>query len=81
MNHCQSQDVRVSVCQDKIDEDEKWDGLKGYVTNTLLLPEEVVTQYHGLWVVERAFRISKGTIETRPIFHFPTLTVKNSLSS
>ena len=63
-------DVRVSICQDKIDEDEKWDGLKGYVTNTLLPPEEVVTQYHGLWVVERAFRISKGTIETRPIFHF-----------
>jgi hypothetical protein len=63
-------DVRVSLCQDKIDEDEKWDGLKGYVTNTLLPPEEVVTQYHGLWVVERAFRISKGTIETRPIFHF-----------
>ena len=63
-------DVRVSICQDKIDEDEKWDGLKGYGTNTLLPPEEVVTQYHGLWVVERAFRISKGTIETRPIFHF-----------
>lgn len=62
--------MRVSICQDKIDEDEKWDGLKGYVTNTLLPPEEVVTQYHGLWVVERAFRISKGTIETRPIFHF-----------
>ncbi len=29
-----------------------------------------LTQYRGLWVVERAFRISKGTIETRPIFHF-----------
>ena len=23
-----------------------------------------------LWVVERAFRISKGTLEMRPIFHF-----------
>lgn len=29
-----------------------------------------VTQYHGLWVVERAFRISKGTLEMRPMFHF-----------
>lgn len=63
-------DVAVSINEDKIKEDEKWDGLKGYVTNTGLNPEEVVAQYKGLWVVERAFRISKGTIETRPIFHF-----------
>ena len=63
-------DVNVSICEDKIREDEKWDGMKGYVTNTALSPEAVVAQYQGLWVVERAFRISKGTIETRPIFHF-----------
>lgn len=63
-------DVDVRICNEKIREDEKWDGLKGYVTNTSLPPDEVVAQYHGLWVVERAFRISKGTIETRPIFHF-----------
>lgn len=63
-------DVNVCICEDKIKEDEKWDGLKGYITNTSLPPDEVVSQYHGLWVVERAFRISKGTLETRPIFHF-----------
>ena len=40
------------------------------MTNTSLQPKDVVAQYKGLWVVERAFRISKGTIETRPIFHF-----------
>ncbi len=63
-------DVAVSINEDKIKEDEQWDGLKGYVTNTRLQPKDVVAQYKGLWVVERAFRISKGTIETRPIFHF-----------
>ena len=63
-------DVSVSINEDKIKEDEQWDGLKGYVTNSQLAPNEVVRQYRGLWVVERAFRISKGTIETRPIFHF-----------
>ncbi len=31
---------------------------------------EVVDQYHGLWVVERAFRVTKGNIEARPVFHF-----------
>lgn len=63
-------DVEVSINEEKIKEDEKWDGMKGYVTNTALPASEVVGQYRGLWVVERAFRISKGTLETRPIFHF-----------
>ena len=57
--------MAVSINEDKIKEDEKWDGMKGYVTNTEPTPKEVVAQYKGLWVVERAFRISKGTIETR----------------
>lgn len=63
-------DVCVSIREDKIQEDALWDGLKGYITNTELPPDEVVAQYRGLWVVERAFRVSKGTLETRPIFHF-----------
>ena len=65
-----SKDVEVVISDEKIMEDEKWDGLKGYVTNTKLPANEVVDQYHGLWVVERAFRISKGTLEMRPMFHF-----------
>ncbi|MFR8358531.1 MAG: hypothetical protein ACLVEJ_24680 [Parabacteroides sp.] len=32
--------------------------------------EKVSAEYNGLWVVERAFRISKGSLEMRPIFHF-----------
>lgn len=63
-------DVAVSINEDKIREDEQCDGMKGYVTNTTLQPEDVVAQYRRIWVVEREFRISKGTIETRPIFHF-----------
>lgn len=63
-------DVAVNIDQDKISEDARWDGLKSYVTNTSLPAAEVIRQYRGLWVVERAFRISKGTLETRPIFHF-----------
>ena len=27
-------------------------------------------QYSGLWLVERAFRITKGTLDMRPMFHF-----------
>ena len=65
-----SKDVQVRINPEKIAEDERWDGLKGYVTNTDLTAREVITQYHGLWVVERAFRISKGNLEMRPMFHF-----------
>lgn len=63
-------DVMVSIDEEKIAADAQWDGLKSYITNTDLPPEEVIEQYHGLWVVERAFRITKGTLEARPIFHF-----------
>ena len=65
-----SKDIEVVISEQKIAEDRKWDGLKGYITNTDLDAEQVITQYHGLWVVERAFRISKGTLEMRPMFHF-----------
>ena len=65
-----SRDITVSINEEKIDEDSRWDGLKGYITNTDLTAEDVISQYHGLWVVERAFRIGKGTLEMRPMFHF-----------
>ncbi len=68
---CPSVEVRkVVIDQQKIRDDEKWDGLKGYITNTSLTAKEVSEQYYGLWVVENAFRITKGTLELRPMFHF-----------
>lgn len=65
-----SKDVEVTIDPDKIEEDARWDGWKGYLTNTTLSPKECISQYHGLWVVERAFRISKGSLDMRPMFHF-----------
>ena len=58
------------INEEEIENDRKWDGLKGYVTNTDLDAEQVVAQYHSLWYVERAFRVTKGNLEARPIFHF-----------
>ncbi len=65
-----SDHVKVVINQEKIQEDEKWDGLKGYITNTSLSAKDVYEQYNGLWVVEKAFRVTKGTLEIRPMFHF-----------
>jgi transposase len=63
-------DVLVEINQEKINDDEKWDGLKGYITNTNLSAKMVYEQYSGLWQVENAFRVTKGTLELRPMFHF-----------
>jgi len=65
-----SDNVLVTINQGKINEDEKWDGLKGYLTNTELPAKEVYEQYRGLWVIEKAYRVTKGTLEMRPMFHF-----------
>jgi len=40
------------------------------LTNTTLDARQVYEQYCGLWVIERAYRVTKGTLEMRPMFHF-----------
>lgn len=59
----------ISINKEKFDDDKKWDGLKGYRTNTHLAKEEVIEQYHQLWQIEKAFRISKHDLQIRPIYH------------
>ncbi len=65
-----SGDVIVTVDEEKVTEDERWDGLKGYVTSTKLDATEVIEHYGHLWQIEKAFRISKTDLRIRPIFHY-----------
>ncbi len=54
---------------DKIDEDEKYDGYYVIITSEINMPDqEVVKAYHGLWEIERSFRITKSDLESRPVF-------------
>ena len=62
--------LKVTINYDKLEDDSKWDGLKGYITNTDISCQQVYEAYHNLWHVEKAFRISKSKIEIRPMFHF-----------
>lgn len=71
-----TQDIGIAINEDKVAEDAAWDGWKGYITNTTIEAKEVVSQYHGLWVVERAFRITKGNLEVRPVFHFTSKRIE-----
>lgn len=40
------------------------------MTNTDLPANAVCEQYNELWVIEQAYRVTKGTLEMRPMFHF-----------
>ena len=62
-------EATISIDKEKYKADAKWDGLKGYRTNTILTKEEVIAQYHQLWAVEKTFRISKHDLQIRPIYH------------
>ena len=71
-----SSGVMISINEEKIKEDAMWDGLKGYKTNTDLSSEEVYEAYQNLWNVERPFRITKGTLDVRPMFHFTSRRIE-----
>ena len=55
---------------EKFKQDGLWDGIKGYVTNTTLCPNDVIENYSNLWHIEKAFRISKTDLKIRPIHHY-----------
>ena len=62
--------LSVALDNDRVESDEKWDGLKGYVTNSILSTEAILENYKHLWQIEKAFRVAKGELKIRPIFHF-----------
>ena len=62
-------EIAVAINESKVAEDKRWDGLKGYLTNTRLEAKNVVANYSQLWQIEKAFRISKTDLRVRPIFH------------
>ncbi len=63
-------DVEVEIDEDKFEEDKKWNGLKGYLTNTALPKQTIIDYYHQLWQIERTFRITKTDLSLRPVYHY-----------
>jgi len=63
-------EVQVKINQEKIEEDTKWDGLKGYLTNSNLSKERILDNYKQLWKIEKAFRIAKTDLKIRPVYHY-----------
>jgi len=66
-NNC---NITFNINNQKIIEDEKLDGIKGFITNDFnLTPNEIIEHYNNQYEVERAFRISKTDLKIRPIYH------------
>lgn len=65
-----SGEINLNLDQDKIKQEQKWDGLKGYLTNSKMSKEKVLENYHHLWQIEKAFRVAKSELKIRPVFHY-----------
>lgn len=74
-------DISIVLNEEKIKEDEAWDGIKGIISNnTKLTNEELIHQYSNLWQVEESFRITKHDLKIRPIYHWKPSRVKAHLA-
>ncbi len=59
----------MEIDYEKYNNDGRWDGIKGYLTYTKLMDNQVMENYKNLWQIEKAFRIFKTDLRIRPIYH------------
>lgn len=62
-------EIKVAIDGEKLTQDARWDGLKGYITNAKLSKDQIIENYQHLWQIEKAFRVSKTDLKIRPIYH------------
>ena len=62
-------DITVEIDYEKYHQDARWDGLKGYYTNSKLSAQEIIDNYNQLWQIEKAFRVAKTDLKIRPVYH------------
>jgi transposase len=67
---------QLTIDEEKIAEDARYDGKWVLTTNTDLSTETVALKYKELWMVEQLFRDAKSVLETRPIFHHNDETIR-----
>jgi transposase len=67
----------LSFNEDKLKQEEQLDGYYAIVTSECDLPDgEIIELYKGLWKIEEAFKITKSTLDTRPVYVFTTEHIK-----
>jgi len=68
--------TRITIDQDKVEADSRFDGKWVLTTNSTLSADEVALKYKELWQVEQVFRDIKSMLETRPVFHQRDETIR-----
>ena len=66
----------MSIDEDKVKYESRFDGKWVLQTNTDLSAEEVAIKYKELWQVEKVFRDIKSLLDTRPIYHQRDQTIR-----
>jgi len=66
----------VSINQQKVREEERFDGKWVLKTNAEFTAVQVALKYKELWQVEQVFRDMKSILDTRPIFHQKDETIR-----
>ncbi len=69
-----------AIDRERIEEDQKFDGVFVLRTNASLSPLEAMLVYKQLWTVERTFRTTKSLLETRPIYHKLDETIRGHVA-
>jgi transposase len=69
----------VTIDEEKIEVDARFDGIWVLTTNTNLSAKEVALKYKELWMVEHTFRDMKSVIDTRPIYHKRDETIRGHI--
>ena len=66
-----SDNAKIEIDEEKMQEDAKWDWLHWIITNSKDMTwEELLSQYRNLWQIEEWFRINKHDLKIRPIYHW-----------
>ncbi len=71
--------VKITIDYQKFETDNAWDGLKGYLTNAKLPKDKIIENYGHLWLIEKAFRISKSDLKIRPVFHWARRRIESHI--
>lgn len=62
-------DDYLYIDEEKIAEEEKYDGYYLIVSSELNMPDrEIIERYKGLWKIEESFKITKSQFKSRPIY-------------
>lgn len=74
-----SDQIGITIDEEKIAEDRKWNGIKGYITNTALSNRMALENTGHLRLIERAFRMSKTDLRIRPIYRRLTSRIEGHI--